>query len=412
MSGSTDGTESKMTWMYKGLAGHVDSEEYLLGRKIDKTFMLIKKEEAGIKSDFDVEINSVPQSVLSASSSRPLVADAVAKLREDPLFEIKKKEMEKRKEILLNPVKMKRLKTLLQSALSSDDSSSSDSSSDDDSNHKRKKRRHGKKDRKSSRGRSPSGKERESVNRRDKSNRDHHSDHPSHRHNEDRHENKHKEKPSSHRDEKSRNDGKSRRQESSHRKDHHDTNRHSRDDRRKESNSRSCDNHERLRSKSAEKSKLDEGPKERPRDIKAQTKPFYAKPAARPKLSAAELERRRKEMMQDATERDKERADRVKKFKEQEEREKASENKSGAGFLKPILTQKLEESSVESRVKQKLFSSQRKSSSMDQNFARKWLHARIWRCFSFMNCSQVLGNLLEAEQQNNNNHDKHGWLLI
>ena len=43
--------------------------------------------------------------------------DLAAKVRDDPLFLIKKKEEEKRKELINNPVKMKQLKQMLQANL-------------------------------------------------------------------------------------------------------------------------------------------------------------------------------------------------------------------------------------------------------------------------------------------------------
>ena len=109
-------TDSKdVQWMYKGLSENVDREEYLMGRKVDKTFDLIRQEEEGEKSYFDVEHDVVPKSVLERDSnsfqdrqSNP--RDAVLKMKEDPLYQIKMKEIEKQKELLLNPMKMKLLK--------------------------------------------------------------------------------------------------------------------------------------------------------------------------------------------------------------------------------------------------------------------------------------------------------------
>ena len=45
------------------------------------------------------------------------VADLAAKVRDDPLFMIKRKEDEKRKELMHNPVKMKQLRQMLQANL-------------------------------------------------------------------------------------------------------------------------------------------------------------------------------------------------------------------------------------------------------------------------------------------------------
>lgn len=57
------GEGSKLKWMYNGITGHVDREEYLTGRKVDKTFDIIRAEETGAKSDFDVENNTIPRTI-------------------------------------------------------------------------------------------------------------------------------------------------------------------------------------------------------------------------------------------------------------------------------------------------------------------------------------------------------------
>ena len=98
---SDEKTDSKdVQWMYKGLSGNVDREEYLTGRKVDKTFDLIRQEEEGEKSHFDVEHDVVPKSVLETSCGHSNPRDAVLKMKEDPLYQIKMKEIEKQKELL------------------------------------------------------------------------------------------------------------------------------------------------------------------------------------------------------------------------------------------------------------------------------------------------------------------------
>ena len=48
-------------------------------------------------------------------------ADLATKIRDDPLFMIKKKETEKKKELLKNPVRMKQLQKMLQADLNHKD---------------------------------------------------------------------------------------------------------------------------------------------------------------------------------------------------------------------------------------------------------------------------------------------------
>ena len=131
---------TNVKWMYEGANSSIDREQYLLGKRISKM-----PEEKG---DFIVE-NST-NSNLSVSVLERL--DYESKVREDPLFSIRKKEDEKRRELLSNPIKRKRLQSALKNAIikdlsskrsskqmsgrrhsssSSDTDSSSDSSSDE-----------------------------------------------------------------------------------------------------------------------------------------------------------------------------------------------------------------------------------------------------------------------------------------
>lgn len=77
-------------------------------------------------------------------------------------------------------------------------------------------------------------------------------------------------------------------------------------------------------------------------------------------------------MMKDAVERDKERKERVQKYKEDEAKDnKESESIKTGSFVRPLLKDKIERESIESSVRQKVFSSQRGSHSMDSNFAAR-----------------------------------------
>lgn len=99
----------KLEWMYKTGQDLLNREEYLTGRKVDKQF-----------EDLTTGENCVEHEVLPASISRRKNAhedreqvDIIRKQMEDPLMAIKQKEMEARRKILENPVKLKELHRLL-----------------------------------------------------------------------------------------------------------------------------------------------------------------------------------------------------------------------------------------------------------------------------------------------------------
>lgn len=62
--------------------------------------------------------DNIPGSTLLGDSGANSVNDLAAKVRDDPLFMIKKKEEDKKKELMNNPVKMKQLRQMLQENLS------------------------------------------------------------------------------------------------------------------------------------------------------------------------------------------------------------------------------------------------------------------------------------------------------
>lgn len=315
--------EPKLEWMYKGLSGAVDREEYLTGRKIDKTFELIEQEESGKKGDFDDIEGAIPGSIFASSGSgnATVTVDLATKLREDPLYEIRKTETEKKKEILKNPVKMKRLKNMLQNALIEDlkkkkskrhhhsSSSSSDSSEDEKRRHRHSQRsQRDLKDNKYSRHRNHSRSRSKSP--------------PTSRH---------------------------RRYSPPRQKERTSSERHSRNDSNYKSQS------------------------SKPHTSKTNFKQSSNQRPQRSKLSAEEMEKKRKEMMQDAKLRDEQRKQNVKSYNDEEEKEK-QESESGrpAQFIKPLLKEASELNSLEKRIQQKRFTSERGYNAMDRNFAKKY----------------------------------------
>ena len=83
--------EPRLEWIYSG--DQAQSEDFLLGKK------------------FDADGKPMPVADESAQTS---TIDLANKIREDPLYLIKKKEIEQRKRILDNPVRLKQLKELLE----------------------------------------------------------------------------------------------------------------------------------------------------------------------------------------------------------------------------------------------------------------------------------------------------------
>ncbi len=83
--------EPRLEWIYTG--DRTKSEDYLLGKKFDG----------------DSQPTTVPEDNTTTST-----IDLANKIREDPLYLIKKKEIEQKKKILENPVRLKQLKELLE----------------------------------------------------------------------------------------------------------------------------------------------------------------------------------------------------------------------------------------------------------------------------------------------------------
>lgn len=105
----------KLDWMYKGPNQLINREEYLLGRPIDKSFEQMVQTEKVVELNHTprnhVEHECIPPSLRSFSGNEQV--DLVRKIQEDPLYAIKKKEIETRNQLLKNPVKLKQLRQLL-----------------------------------------------------------------------------------------------------------------------------------------------------------------------------------------------------------------------------------------------------------------------------------------------------------
>ncbi|XP_051990880.1 pre-mRNA-splicing factor CWC25 homolog [Xyrauchen texanus] len=97
--------DDRLDWMYQGPAGQVSREEYLLGRPID---MQITQQYEEPESGPSAQTGLLPGSIFNPTSSVS-TNDMAAKIREDPLFEIRKRKEEKKRGVLTNPVKMRRM---------------------------------------------------------------------------------------------------------------------------------------------------------------------------------------------------------------------------------------------------------------------------------------------------------------
>ncbi|XP_071101104.1 pre-mRNA-splicing factor CWC25 homolog [Haliotis cracherodii] len=95
--GQTD--VGNMDWMYT--RDKTNTDDYLLGKKIDKHF------ERGDKTP------PKEDDVFGERIKANIALDMQAKMREDPLYAIKKREEESKRKILNNPVKMKELQKMV-----------------------------------------------------------------------------------------------------------------------------------------------------------------------------------------------------------------------------------------------------------------------------------------------------------
>ncbi|XP_034744115.1 pre-mRNA-splicing factor CWC25 homolog [Etheostoma cragini] len=345
-AGSIKKKDDRLDWMYQGPAGQVSRDEYLLGRSIDKQ---ITDQYEEPESGPSAETGLLPGSIFNPTTPASNL-DLAAKIREDPLFEIRKREEEKKREVLSNPVKMKKIKEMLRQNL--------------DKRDKKKKRKKEKK---------------EKQRKEDK---------------ERRKEKKHKRRSSSsgsdEEDEKkhrlhSRDDSSADTKSRSHHLPgyglllpagrHHQSSAPSNPSgRRERSRSRSPprnNRHSQFNSSSSHRSER----KVEPRVSSLQTERNHRQrhPVSK-KLSADELERKRREMMDQAKQREEDRENNVRRYKKQDEQEKQREQNAKhdrhAGFIHNMKLESAASSSVEDRVKRNIHSIQRTAASLD-NFMKR-----------------------------------------
>lgn len=343
-SGAIKKKDDRLDWMYQGPAGQVSRDEYLLGRPIDKQ---ITDQYEEPESGPSAETGLLPGSIFNPTTPASTL-DLAAKIREDPLFEIRKREEEKKREVLTNPVKMKKIKEMLRQNLDKKD--------------KKKKR---KKDKKEKKGDKERRKEKKHKRRSSSSSSD------------EEDEKKHR----SHSRDESSADTKSRshhlpgyglllpagRQHQSSATSNHSGHRE---------RSRSRSPHRNNRESHSYSSSSHRGDRKVEPRAASPRKERYQKQRnyVSKKLSAEELERKRQEMMSQAKQREEDRENNVKRYKRQDEQEKHREQNAKhdrhAGFIHNMKLESAASSSLEDRVKRNIHSIQRTPASLD-NFMKR-----------------------------------------
>lgn len=350
--------EEKLEWMYQGPGGMVNREEYLMGRPVDKyVFEKTEDKDAGCSS----ETGLLPGSIFAKSGANS-VLDMANKIREDPLFMIRKREEEKKREVLNNPVKMKKIKELLQNSLDKKEKKKK----------KEKKRKHKKHRRRSSSSESTSSDEERSkarsqkktnssswkpipsklpgyglqVRDSDKNHRSRSSPAPGQGRIPHRHRERSRSRSTSHSPQ--RCSGKKSTEQSGCR------------------GSRSPSRHSKQHSSREEKGKTrSPSPK---KSYRRQHVPGYTR-----KISAEELERKRQEMMENAKWREEERVNNLRKHRKEEERERELEKLDSRDmkFLHNFKLESASSSTLEDRVKRNIHSLQRTPAALEKNFMQR-----------------------------------------
>ncbi|KAI9557053.1 hypothetical protein GHT06_016850 [Daphnia sinensis] len=359
----------KLDWMYAGPAGHVNTDEYLTGRAVDKTFEHFKLGGAE-PLNLDLPAPTLPR---EKSSVPRIQVDVARKVQEDPLLNIRRQE-EERKALL-------REQMLIQQRLTSH---SKKTSNHKEQSHKRKERRNRpssessscsdldsklalklkqlkksekkesldekiakkllklKKRRGSGCSSSSSSSEDDSAKHKGRKRTSHEADHERGQH-----------RRTYNQTEKYARANEAPKSSSAHARERftpRDHPKNSHEVRNGYKDSRPPPRH---------RSERDAGPRNRSSGMK---------------LSEEEMEKRRREMMQDAVVRDNERKVKVDKYRKEVEEEAGQLNANRpkeAEFVKKQLATVTSNTTVEARIKANVFNIQRSVNSMDSNFARR-----------------------------------------
>ncbi|XP_033100121.1 pre-mRNA-splicing factor CWC25 homolog [Anneissia japonica] len=313
--------EDKLQWMYKGADDLVDAEDYLLGKKVDQA---IVRKQRGEKDEKSQEASSSVGAIFDNSASTQAV-DMANKLREDPLFMIKQQELNKKKDLLNNPVRMKQLQELLQKSKQS--------------KKKKKEKKQKKKQRQESSSDDSSHSDSDDVKVHKLQGYGFISSKKLKRSPESKH---------------SRHEGRNRGSSPNRRQD----------------NYYSYRNRDSYRHRSPVRRQRSMSPNRSYSGGRRSRSPRNRSSGSTKKMDDKELERRRAEMMENAKSRDKDRRSRVQRYRDEDRAEKEAEtNKSrNAEFIEPM---KLSATSVEDRIKRNIYNIQRTSVALDKNFAKR-----------------------------------------
>ncbi|NXP50188.1 CWC25 factor, partial [Heliornis fulica] len=348
--------EEKLEWMYQGPGGMVNREEYLMGRPVDKyVFEKTEDKDVGCSS----ETGLLPGSIFAKSGANS-VLDMANKIREDPLFMIRKREEEKKREVLNNPVKMKKIKELLQNSLDNKEKKK-----------KKEKKKHKKHRRHSSSSESDSSDEVQSKNKSQKRMNSlswkpapakvpgyglqvstdpdqSHRSRSSPAAGQEKAPHKHRARSRSRSQSRSPQRCSSKNSEQSGCRGSRSPSRHSKQHRKEEKG--------RARSPSPKKS------------YRRQHAPGYTR-----KISPEELERKRQEMMENAKWREEERANNLRKHRKEEELERELEklDSRDGKFFNRLKLESASTSTLEDRVKRNIHSLQRTPAALEKNFMQR-----------------------------------------
>uniref|UniRef100_A0A3Q3IS19 CBF1-interacting co-repressor CIR N-terminal domain-containing protein n=1 Tax=Monopterus albus TaxID=43700 RepID=A0A3Q3IS19_MONAL len=338
-TGAIKKKDDRLDWMYQGPAGQVSRDEYLMGRPIDKQ---ITDQYEEPESGPSAETGLLPGSIFSPTTPASSL-DLAAKIREDPLFAIRKREEEKKREVLTNPVKMKKIKEMLRQNLEKKD--------------KKKKRKKDKKEKKGDKEKRKEKHKRKSLSSDEEDEKKH------------RYVGRLQKKSlyiyglcskislqlpaGSHHQSSARSNHSTHRERSRSRSPHRDYR-----------NKHPSSSHRSNRKVEPRMSSPQREHYMRQRNLVSNFS----------KLSAEELERKRREMMNEAKQREEDRENNVKRYKRQEEQEKQREQNAKddrhAGFIHNMKLESASTSSLEDRVKRNIHSIQRTPASLD-NFMKR-----------------------------------------
>ncbi|KFU89344.1 Pre-mRNA-splicing factor CWC25, partial [Chaetura pelagica] len=335
--------EEKLEWMYQGPGGMVNREEYLMGRPVDKyIFEKAEEKDAGCSS----ETGLLPGSIFAKSGANS-VLDMANKIREDPLFMIRKREEEKKREVLNNPVKMKKIKELLQNSL---DKKEKKKKKKEKKKHKKRRRRSSSSDSGSSDG--ERGKTR-SQKRTSSSWKPAPSRAPGYGL---------QVKPLGFQELSPRPRSCPAGQEGAPQRHRERSRSHSRSSKR---NSGSPSRHSKHHSREEKGRARSPSPK---KSYRRQHSPGYTR-----KISQEELERKRQEMMENAKWREEERANNLRKHRKEEELEREAEklDSRDGKFFQRLKLESASTSSLEDRVKRNIHSLQRTPAALEKNFMQR-----------------------------------------